>query len=114
MTSSTCLVDAERGRRAGSGPSLHKFESALKAITGLLEKHLLWENAITEALGRRLLVDPVRDPRPRLVAAVAQAAFSTAVNRWVGSDGRHDLPSLVDDALSVAGSGLDQVGRPRS
>jgi hypothetical protein len=35
------------------------------------------------------------------------AAFSTAVTQWVESDGRQDLPALLDGALEAVAAGLD-------
>jgi len=75
----------------------------------LLDKHARWENGMTEELAERLGVDPDRDPRPRLIAAVALAAFSTAITRWVASGGRENLPVLVDQSLEAVAGGLDRV-----
>jgi AcrR family transcriptional regulator len=75
----------------------------------LLDKHARWENAVTEELATRLGVDPDRDPRPRLIAAVALAALSTAVTRWVDGDGRENLPVLLDQALEAVATGLDRA-----
>jgi AcrR family transcriptional regulator len=75
----------------------------------LLDKHARWENGMTEELAGRLGVDPDRDPRPRLIAAVALAAFSTAITRWVASGGRENLPVLVDQSLEAVAGGLDRV-----
>jgi hypothetical protein len=69
---------------------------------------------MTEVLAARLGVDPDRDPRPGLIAAVAWAAFATAVARWVASDGRENLPALVDQALQAVGAGLEQRPPTRS
>jgi hypothetical protein len=44
----------------------------------------------------------------RLLAAVALAAFSTAVSGWCAESGRADLHALVDDALAAVGVGFDQ------
>jgi len=44
----------------------------------------------------------------RLLAAVALAAFSTAVGAWCTSGGRENLHTLVDDALGAVGDGFDQ------
>jgi AcrR family transcriptional regulator len=79
----------------------------------LLDKHARWENGVTEELASRLGVDPDDDPRPRLIAAVALAAFSTAVTRWVGAEGREDLPALLDEALEAVAGGLDRTPIPR-
>jgi AcrR family transcriptional regulator len=75
----------------------------------LLDKHARWENGVTEELAARLAVDPERDPRPRLIAAVALAGFSCAVTTWVTSEGRKDLEALVDDALEAVAAGLDRT-----
>jgi AcrR family transcriptional regulator len=74
----------------------------------LLDKHARWENGLTDELARRLRVDPERDPRPRLVSAVALAAFSTAVTSWCGGTGKRRLGALVDDALASVGRGFDE------
>jgi AcrR family transcriptional regulator len=72
----------------------------------LLDKHARWENGMTEELAERLGVDPGRDPRPRLIAAVSLAAFSTGVGDWCSRSGRGDLRGLVEDALDAVGAGL--------
>jgi AcrR family transcriptional regulator len=75
----------------------------------LLDKHARWENGVTEELAIRLGVDAESDPRPRLIAAVALAAFSTAVGGWCSSRGRDDLRSLADAALESVAHGFDRV-----
>jgi AcrR family transcriptional regulator len=74
----------------------------------LLDKHARWENWVAEDLAARLGVDPDEDPRPRLIAAVTLAAFSTAVTQWVDSNGRQDLPALLHQALEAVATGLDR------
>ena len=74
----------------------------------LLDKHARWENGVAEDLAARLGADPDDDPRPRLMAAVALAAFSTAVTRWVDSNGREDLPALLHSLLEAVATGLDR------
>jgi AcrR family transcriptional regulator len=79
----------------------------------LLDKHARWENGVTEGLAARLGVDPARDPRPRLIASVALAAFGTATGQWCSRGGRgQDLHALVEDALAVVGTGLDTAISP--
>jgi AcrR family transcriptional regulator len=73
----------------------------------LLDKHARWENGVTEELVSRC-GDPSQEPQMRLLAAVALAAFSTAVSAWCTSGGRADLHALVDDALGAVGDGFDQ------
>jgi AcrR family transcriptional regulator len=73
----------------------------------LLDKHARWENGLTRVLAERLEVDANTDPRPRLVAAVSLAAFSTAVKAWVADGGRGDLSTLVSSNLRAVEGGLD-------
>jgi len=72
----------------------------------LLDKHARWENGLTEGLAARLGVDPGTDPRPRLIAAVALTAFSTAVGDWCTHGAGSDLHTRVDQALATVGAGL--------
>ena len=74
----------------------------------LLDKHARWENGVTKELVTRIGGDPSQEPRMRLIAAVALAAFSTAVSAWCTSSGRADLHALVDDALGAVGNGFDE------
>jgi hypothetical protein len=75
----------------------------------LLDKHARWENGLTDELALRLGVDPEKDPRPRLIAAVALAAFSTAVTSWCACAGKEQLRDLVRTALESVGRGFDPV-----
>jgi AcrR family transcriptional regulator len=101
------LIDLyeEKAERVMAAKRLAHETPAIRAR--LLDKHARWENGVTEELSARLGVDPSEDTRSRLLAAVALAAFSTAVGRWCTSEGREDLQSLVDDALEAVGSGFD-------
>jgi AcrR family transcriptional regulator len=74
----------------------------------LLDKHARWENGVTEELVTRMGGDPSQEPHMRLLAAVALAAFSTAVSSWCTSSGRANLHALVDDALGAVGDGFDE------
>jgi AcrR family transcriptional regulator len=73
----------------------------------LLDKHARWENGVTEELVTRSGGAPSLEPQMRLLAAVALAAFSTAVSGWCTSGGRTNLHALVDDALRAVGDGFD-------
>ena len=77
----------------------------------LLDKHARWENGVTEELVTRAGGDPSQEPRMRLLAAVALAAFSTAVSGWCTDSGRADLHAMVGDALVAVGVGFDQPQR---
>ena len=74
----------------------------------LLDKHARWENGVTEELVTRGGGDPSQEPQMRLLAAVALAAFSTAVSAWCTSGGRANLHALVDNALGAVGDGFDR------
>jgi AcrR family transcriptional regulator len=78
----------------------------------LLDKHARWENGLARELARRMQTDPETDPRPRLIAAVSLAAFSTAVRGWVADGGRGELSPLVSANLRAVENGLDRTGVP--
>jgi AcrR family transcriptional regulator len=103
------LVDVyvSKADRVIAAKRLSYDTSAIRAR--LLDKHARWENGVTEELATRLGVDAEADPRPRLIAAVALAAFSTAIGGWCSSRGRDDLHGLVDEALEAVAHGFDRV-----
>lgn len=59
------------------------------------------EVLVAAVLAERLGVDPLDDPRPRMVAAVAMAAMRLGLERWVAADGAGDLATLFDEGLSA-------------
>jgi transcriptional regulator with XRE-family HTH domain len=83
----------------------------------VLGRHMdvLAANALASALspvftpGVNLVRAVFLDPEPRLIAAVALAAFSTAVGGWCSSQGRDDLHELVDAALESVAHGFDRI-----
>jgi AcrR family transcriptional regulator len=75
----------------------------------LLDKHARWENWVTAELCDRSGFSGHDDPQLRLIAAVALAAYGTAVNQWCTSADDPDLHSLVDDALHEVGRGFDSA-----
>jgi AcrR family transcriptional regulator len=99
----------ERRTRVCAVSRLAHETAAIRAH--LLDKHARWENGLTRALAQRMNVDPERDPRPRLIAAVCLAAFSTAVKAWVAEGGRRDLSALVSANLEAVEGGLDRPAR---
>jgi AcrR family transcriptional regulator len=103
------LVDVYTGQadRVMAAKTLSYETPAVRAR--LLDKHARWENGLTDELALRLGVDPETDPRPRLIAAVALAAFSTAVTSWCTSAGEEQLRDLVRTALESVGRGFDPV-----
>jgi AcrR family transcriptional regulator len=54
-----------------------------------------FEDCLTDALANELRVDPSGDLRPRLVAATYFGGLRAVLRRWVQSDGREPLSSLV-------------------
>ena len=101
------LIDLyeERADRVMAAKQLAHDTPAIRAR--LLDKHARWENGVTEELSARLGLGPEEDQRSRLIAAVALAAYSTAVSAWCTSGGRADLHVLVEDALAAVGDGFD-------
>ena len=100
------LIDLyeERAERVMAAKRLAHETPAIRAR--LLDKHARWENWVTEVLCDRAETGQ-GDPHARLIAAVALAAYGTAVNSWCTVEGRQDLHALVDDALREVGKGFD-------
>jgi AcrR family transcriptional regulator len=72
-----------------------------------LERQAQWRADIAAELARRTGLDPQQDVRPDLAAAVALAAFDTALGHWSASDGTSNLADLTDQAFSVVTSALN-------
>jgi AcrR family transcriptional regulator len=64
-----------------------------------------WRVCLTAELVARASVDPAEDMGPALAAAVALAAFDTAMIRWIGNGGG-DLGELVDQAFARCAAAL--------
>lgn len=95
----------ERADRVMAAKRLAHETPTLRAR--LLDKHARWENWVTAELCRRGGISGEDDPQLRLIAAVALAAYGTAVNRWCTGPGKPDLDALVDEALREVGKGFD-------
>jgi AcrR family transcriptional regulator len=72
-----------------------------------LERQIQWREELTVELTRRAAVDATDDLRPALVAAVAFAAFDTALTHWAAGNGAEDLAELVDQAFTLVAGALD-------
>lgn len=72
-----------------------------------LDRQDRWRTDLAAELARRAGVEPAADLRHALTAAVALAAFDTALLRWVDRDGADDLSDLVDQAFALAADCLD-------
>jgi AcrR family transcriptional regulator len=58
-------------------------------------------------IATRMGVDPVADPRPRLVSAVAGAALQVAVRSWRGDEPDTRVSELADRALALLEAGIN-------
>jgi AcrR family transcriptional regulator len=67
------------------------------------------ERALSEAVARRLGVDPDADPYPRLVVAAAVATLRSTMGWWLQSDQSVPLKDAIQRGFEVLRSGL---GRP--
>lgn len=72
---------------------LSRASAAMSAWT--LYLYVDWEIAIADAVRPRFADLAEDDPRPRMVGAMAMAAARLAVDRWVATGGRGDLPELL-------------------
>ena len=69
-----------------------------------------WEHELIEALSARLGVDPMVDPRPEIVAGAAMSALRVSIRRWTVSQGRENLPNLIDEAFDAL-AGLSELAK---
>jgi AcrR family transcriptional regulator len=72
-----------------SGPDLHPASG-----------YQAWDEVLTEGIARRLGVDPLRDPAPRLVATVGFAVLTATVQSWGAAGGKADLIALLDEGFA--------------
>lgn len=63
-----------------------------------------WEHELTAAIGARMGVDPLADPRPEILAGAAFAAYRAAVRRWSAGAGHDEFGTLLDDSLAILGT----------
>jgi AcrR family transcriptional regulator len=60
----------------------------------------------------RMGVDPVTDPRPKLVAAVASAALQVAVRAWREDEPDEKVSDLADRAFALLEAGINYPAAP--
>ncbi len=72
---------------------------AMRAWT--LQFYVDWEASIAELIAPRFDDLTVDDPRPRMLAAMNMAAIRLARDEWLDTDGRGDLPALVQKYLGA-------------
>ncbi|MDI6873539.1 TetR family transcriptional regulator [Candidatus Solincola sp.] len=65
---------------------------------GEFERNVIYpgfERVVAEALAERMGVDPAKDPRPRMLAAVSVAAWTTARRMWMESGGKQSVSGIL-------------------
>ena len=67
-----------------------------------------WEQALADALTRRLEADP-GDPMPRLLAATALAVMRASLQHWLLNIEDGPLPDLVQRSFDQLGVGLSRM-----
>ena len=100
-------------------PDLAKWAAGLRQMIAVpavqaetLRAAAIGEEAIAEAVGDRVGIDPARDIYPRLVAAAVTAAYSVASRQFMSEDGREErIRDLLVDALGQIAAGLPPPGR---
>ena len=73
-----------------SGPALHPQAD-----------YQAWDAVLTDGLARRMGVDPLRDPAPRLLATVGFAVLTATVQSWGEAGGADDLLGLLDGGFAA-------------
>lgn len=62
---------------------------------------------VARLVGARMGVEPVTDPRPRLMAAVTLCAVPTAVDAWRSAGRDEPDADLIEQAFDLLAAGLD-------
>jgi AcrR family transcriptional regulator len=78
----------------------------------ILRAAAVGEEAIADAVGDRVGIDPAKDIYPRLVAAAVTAAYNVASRQFMSEDGSEErIRDLLIDALGQIAAGLPPPGR---
>lgn len=103
----TCIEHPEKSLR------LTKLIRGTPALLArFLQLQTQWRTDLARELARRAGLDPNPDLRPALAAAVALAAFDTALNQWADSDGADDLTDLTDQTFAMVAAALNASQQP--
>jgi AcrR family transcriptional regulator len=114
------LRDALAARPPGQSP-LEAVEGALITVAtgygreltlGLLRlferplelphsEYTAWDEVLATGLAQRMDVDPERDPRPRLIAAVGFAVLLATVQSWGAAGAKEDLSALLQEGFAA-------------
>ena len=82
-----------QARLAARYPSVSAYSRAVVQTS--------WEREIIAAVSARLGVDPMKDPRPEIIAGAAMSAARIAIRQWTASNGALDYIELNRTALSA-------------
>jgi AcrR family transcriptional regulator len=74
-----------------------------------LEYLAAWRPALADVLGARSGVDTATDIRPSLAAAVALAAFETAMTRWVEGNDPDRISAVLDESFALVAPAIDAM-----
>lgn len=66
-----------------------------------------WVRTITKDVAERLAVDPVDDPRPHLLASLANMAARLSIDTWVEREGEGSVRALALQFFDLMISGLE-------
>ncbi len=69
-----------------------------------------FERVVAEALAERMGVDPAEDPRPRVLAAISVAAWTTARTMWMESGGRRSVSEILSHTFGSLLEGIPDAG----
>ena len=78
-----------QARLAASSPAVSAYSRAVVQFS--------WEREIIAAVAARLGVDPLKDPRPEVVAGAAMSAVRIAMRQWTVSGGTLDFMTLNNE-----------------
>ncbi|BCB85893.1 TetR family transcriptional regulator [Phytohabitans suffuscus] len=67
---------------------------------------------LSRRVAARMGVDPVADPRPKLVASVASAALQVAVRAWRETEPDEKVSDLADRAFALLEAGINYPAAP--
>lgn len=70
-----------------------------------------WIDGMTTAVAVRLGVNPVTDVRPRLAAAMLNAANRVAIENWIGHDGTGDLHTYFAETMDHIRPAINRIDR---
>lgn len=82
-----------QARLAATSPTVSAYSRAIVQFN--------WEREIIAAVAERLGVDPMRDPRPEIIAGAAMSAVRIAMRQWTASGGSADFMELTASALTA-------------